>query len=129
MEQEMNISILVGTITVTAALLAYSIAVLTEQFKKKVNKVVLIFLTLGIILDITATSFMIYGSSNSAFTLHGMLGYSALLAMLIDAYLIWKNYLKVGENIKNSIHVYSLVAYLWWIVAFVTGGLLVALAN
>ena len=125
----MNISILVGTITVTAALLAYSIAVLTEQFKKKVNKTVLIFLTLGIILDITATSFMIYGSSNSAFTLHGILGYSALLAMLIDAYLIWKNYLKVGENIKNSIHVYSLVAYLWWIVAFITGGLLVALAN
>jgi len=129
MEQEMNISILVGTITVTAALLAYSIAVLTEQFKKKVNKTVLIFLTLGIILDITATSFMIYGSSNSAFTLHGMLGYSALLAMLIDAYLIWKNYLKVGENIKNSIHVYSLVAYLWWIVAFITGGLLVALGS
>ena len=129
MEQEMNISILVGTITVTAALLAYSIAVLTEQFKKKVNKIVLIFLTLGIVLDITATSFMIYGSSNSAFTLHGMLGYSALLAMLIDAYLIWKNYLKVGENIKNSIHVYSLVAYLWWIVAFITGGLLVALSS
>ena len=125
----MNISILVGTITVTAALLAYSIAVLTEQFKKKVNKVVLIFLTSGLILDITATSFMIYGSSNSAFTLHGMLGYSALLAMLIDVYLIWKNYLKFGENIKKSIHQYSLVAYLWWIVAFITGGLLVALGS
>jgi uncharacterized repeat protein (TIGR03987 family) len=129
MEQEINISILVGSITVTAALLAYSIAVITEQIKKKATKIVLIFLTLGIILDITATSFMIYGSSNSAFTLHGMLGYSALLAMLIDGYLIWKNYLKFGENIKNSIHRYSLVAYLWWIVAFITGGLLVALAN
>lgn len=129
MEQEINISILVGTITVTAALLAYSIAVLTEQFKKKVNKVVLIFLTSGLILDITATSFMIYGSSNSAFTLHGMLGYSALLAMLIDTYLIWKNYLKFGEIIKKSIHQYSLMAYLWWIVAFITGGLLVALGS
>jgi len=129
MEQEVNISILVGTITVTAALLAYSIAVLTEQFKKKVNKVVLIFLTSGLILDITATSFMIYGSSNSAFTLHGMLGYSALLAMLIDTYLIWKNYLKFGEIIKKSIHQYSLIAYLWWIVAFITGGLLVALGS
>ena len=129
MEQEMNISILVGAVTVTAALLAYSIAVITEQIKKKANKIVLIFLTLGIILDITATSFMIYGSSNSAFTLHGILGYSALLAMLIDGYLIWKNYLKFGENIKNSIHRYSLMAYLWWIGAFITGGLLVALAN
>jgi uncharacterized repeat protein (TIGR03987 family) len=129
MEQEVNISILVGTITVTAALLAYSIAVLTEQFKKKVNKIVLIFLTSGLILDITATSFMIYGSSNSAFTMHGMLGYSALLAMLIDVYLIWKNYLKFGEIIKKSIHQYSLIAYLWWIVAFITGGLLVALGS
>lgn len=125
----MKISILIGTITVTAALLSYSIAVITEQIKKKINKTVLIFLTLGVILDITATSFMIFGSSNSAFTLHGFIGYSALLAMLIDTYLIWKNYLKFGENIKSSIHRYSLFAYIWWVIAFITGGLLVALAN
>ena len=129
MEQELNISILTGTITVTAALLSYSIAVITEQIKKKITKVVLIFLTLGITLDIIATSFMIYGSSNSAFTLHGILGYSALLAMVIDTYLIWKNYLKFGEKISNSIHRYSLLAYIWWVIAFITGGLLVALAN
>ena len=125
----MKISILIGTITVTAALLSYSIAVLTEQAKKKITKVVLTFLTLGIILDITATSFMIFGSSNSAFTLHGALGYSALLAMLIDTFLIWKSYLKFGENIKDSIHRYSLLAYIWWIIAFITGGLLVALGS
>ena len=127
MEQELNISILTGTITVTAALLSYSIAVITEQIKKKISKLVLVFISLGITLDIIATSFMIYGSSNSAFTLHGMLGYSALLAMAIDTYLIWKNYLKFGENINNSIHRYSLVAYIWWVIAFITGGLLVAL--
>ncbi len=125
----MNIYILIGTTTVTAAFFAYSIAVITEQIKKKVNRFVLTFLTLGISLDITATSFMIYGSSNSAFTLHGFIGYSALLAMLIDTFLIWKYYLKFGEKINNVIHRYSLVAYLWWIMAFITGGLLVALAK
>ena len=125
----MKTSILIGSITVTAALLSYSIAVITEQIKKKINKTVLVFLTLGIILDITATSFMIFGSSNSPFTLHGLVGYSALLAMLIDTYLIWKNYLQFGENIKSSIHRYSLMAYIWWVIAFITGGLLVALAN
>ena len=125
----MKTSILIGSITVTAALLSYSIAVITEQIKKKINKTVLIFLTLGIILDITATSFMIFGSSNSAFTMHGFLGYSALLAMLVDTYLIWKNYLQFGEHIKSSIHRYSLLAYIWWVIAFITGGLLVALAN
>ena len=129
MEQEMNISILVGTITVTAALLAYSIAVITEQIKKEVNNIVLIFLTSGVLLDITATSFMIYGSSISGFTLHGLLGYSALLGMLIDTFLIWKNYLKFGSKISKSIHRYSLLAYLWWVIAFITGGLLVAFAS
>ena len=125
----MDIYILIGAITVTAALLAYSIGVITEQIKKKINKTVLIFITSGLILDITATSFMIYGSSNSFFTLHGFIGYSALLAMLIDTYLIWKNYLKYGEYISNAIHKYSLAAYVWWVIAFITGGLLVALGN
>lgn len=125
MEPKMDIHILIGAITVTAALLSYSIAVITEQITKKVNYFILIFLSLGLILDITATSFMIYGSSNSAFTLHGMLGYSALLAMMIDTFLIWKNYLKYGENIKKSIHRYSLIAYLYWVIAFITGGFLV----
>ena len=129
MEEKLGIHILIGTITVTAALLAYSIGVITEQIKKKVNKTVLTFVTLGLILDITATSFMIYGSSNSAFTLHGFVGYSALLAMFIDTYLLWKNYLKFGEYINNSVHKYSLGAYLWWVIAFITGGLLVALGN
>jgi uncharacterized repeat protein (TIGR03987 family) len=124
----MNSYTLIGTISITSALLAYSIAVITEQIKKKINKTVLIFLTSGIVLDIIATSFMIIGSSNSAFTLHGFVGYSALAAMLIDGYLIWNNYLKFGEKIKPSIHRYTLFAYLWWIIAFITGSLLVALA-
>ncbi len=125
----MNIYILIGSTTVTAALLSYSTAVITEQIKKKINNVVLIFLTIGIILDITATSFMIYGSSNSAFTLHGFIGYSALLVMLIDTFLIWRNYLKFGQIIKKTIHKYSAAAYLWWVTAYITGGLLVAFAK
>jgi uncharacterized repeat protein (TIGR03987 family) len=121
----MDVSILIGAITVTAALLAYSIAIITEQIKKKINYFILFFLTLGVILDITATSFMIYGSSNSAFTLHGMLGYSALLAMVIDTILIWKSYLKNGPTISRALHRYSLAAYIWWVIAFITGGFLV----
>ena len=125
----MNSYTLLGTITITAALLAYSIAVITEQIKKKISKTILTFLTLGIVLDIIATSFMIFGSSNSAFTMHGFIGYSALLAMLIDGYLIWRNYLKFGENISSSVHRYTLFAYIWWIVAFITGSLLVAFTH
>ena len=120
----MNIFTLIGSITITAALLAYSVAIITEQVKKKINKVVLFHLSLAVFLDITATACMIIGSSNSAFTLHGAIGYSALFAMLIDLYLIWKNYLKFGEKVSKSVHLYTLIAYIWWIVAYVTGSML-----
>ena len=125
----MNALLITGSIIVTAALASYSIAVITEQLKKVINRTTLIFITIGITLDITATFFMIIGSPNSPFTLHGFLGYSALAVMLTDTFLIWRTYLKNGLNAKvgRSLHLYSRYAYLWWVVAYITGGLLVAL--
>jgi FtsH-binding integral membrane protein len=108
------------------ALIAYTIAIYSEQKSQTVTRNVLFFLTTGILLDITATLFMIIGSTNTLFTLHGFLGYSALLAMLLDTILIWRTRLKNGINepIPGTIHLYSRYAYIWWVVAFITGGLL-----
>ena len=118
----------IGTTVVIFALAAYSVAIITEQRKKLISKKVVFFLTLGVILDITATTFMILGSSKGAFTLHGFIGYSSLLAMFIDAILIWNQKSKNGINSKvpKKLHIYSRYAYIWWVVAFITGGLLVA---
>ncbi|MFC2151597.1 hypothetical protein ACFLSE_03645 [Bacteroidota bacterium] len=118
---------MIGAIIVTLALISYSIGVITEQKNHKVVKNVLLFITLGVILDITATTCMIIGSSNTPFTLHGFLGYSALLAMLIDAILIWKFYKKNDSNtdVPKTLHRYTLLAYLWWVVAYITGSMLV----
>ena len=123
----MNIFLTFGTRIVILALIAYSIAILTEQKKHRVPNLVLIFITLGIILDITATVFMIIGSGNTPFTLHGWLGYSSLTAMLIDTLFIWRHRLKAGAEAKVSsgLHLYSRLAYIWWILAFITGGALV----
>jgi len=125
----MNSLLLTGSIIVTFALIAYSIGVLTEQRKRKITRNVLLFISIGIILDITATLFMIIGSPNSAFTFHGLLGYSALAVMLIDVFLIWKLKLAAGINaeVPRGLHLYSRYAYSWWVIAYITGGLLVAL--
>lgn len=106
------------------ALLAYSIAIITEQKQHKITNRVLWFISLGIILDITATAFMIAGSANTPFTVHGILGYSSLTAMLIDAGLMWRWRLKSGAvtMVPRGLHLYSRYAYLWWILAFITGG-------
>ena len=123
----MNTLLIVGTRVVVLALISYSVAILTEQKKHAVTNRVFFFLTLGIALDITATVFMIIGSPHSPFTVHGFLGYSALLAMLVDFYLLWRLRLENGKNAAApaGVHLYSRYAYLWWIVAFVTGSLMV----
>lgn len=117
---------IIGAVIVTLALIAYSIAILTEQRKKIINKTVITFLPLGVFLDVTATICMIIGSSNTPFTMHGLIGYSALLLMLIDLYLIVKVYRREGLNtpVPPKIHIYSRYAYLWWVVAYITGSML-----
>jgi hypothetical protein len=125
----MNTYSLVGAVVVTFALIAYSIGIIAEQRSHQVKKSVLTFLSIGIVLDIIATACMILGSPNSPFTFHGFVGYSGLAAMLADTILIWRLYLKNALNVMvpKSLHLYSRLAYIWWIAAFITGALLVAL--
>jgi len=123
----MNIYLQLGTSIVFFALLAYSIGIITEQRIAIISRRVIIFLTLGVLFDITATIFMIIGSDKGGFTLHGFIGYSSLLGMLLDATFMWIRVAKEGINaqVPHRLHLYSRYAYIWWILAFITGGLLV----
>jgi hypothetical protein len=118
-----------GATIVVLALASYTLAIVPEQRRRLVTPRVLFFLTLGVLLDVTATAFMILGSSKGAFTLHGALGYSSLAAMIVDTALIWRLARRVPLDapVPDGLHLYTRVAYLWWVAAFVTGGLLVAM--
>jgi hypothetical protein len=117
-----------GATIVVLALASYTVAVIPEQRRRRVTPRVLLFLTLGVLLDVTATAFMILGSSKGAFTLHGALGYSSLAAMIIDTALMWRLARRAPLNspVPRGLHLYTRIAYLWWVAAFITGGLLVA---
>ena len=115
-----------GVVIVNLALLSYSIGIISEQVKHKVTKPILGFLTIGVVFDITATVCMIIGSENTPFSLHGILGYSSLLGMIIDASLIWKHRLNHGAgSVPRWLHLYSRAAYIWWIFAYITGAFIV----
>lgn len=118
-----------GATIVVFALASYTIAVVGEQRRRRITPRILAFLTVGVLLDVTATIFMILGSSKGAFTLHGVLGYSSLAAMIVDTILIWRlaRNAPLGTPVPRGLHLYTRVAYLWWVAAFITGGLLVAL--
>ncbi|HEX7510940.1 MAG TPA: hypothetical protein VF335_06545 [Chitinivibrionales bacterium] len=119
----MNPTLMTGTCIVTFALIAYSIGAIAEQKRRIITNVVIIFLTIGIILDITATIFMIAGSRHIPITVHGFIGYSALLAMLIDTISIWRAKLK-NLGVSNRLHVYTRFSYAWWVIAYVAGGII-----
>jgi len=129
--KNMKIYSLIGSFVVIFALVFYSIGFAREQKKKLVTSRVLLFYTLGVIFDISATSLMILGSSKGLLTFHGFIGYSSLLGMSIDTFLLWKHHLKKGtdENVSKGLNLFSRVAYIWWVAAFITGGLLVALRH
>lgn len=123
----MKTAAITGSFIVMFALLFYTIGFLKVRKIKIVTAFVLVFYTIGVSLDITATTFMIIGSTKGLFTAHGLLGYSALLGMLTDTILFWRYKLKHGssEPIRKSLHLYSQIAYGWWLIAFISGGLLV----
>jgi FtsH-binding integral membrane protein len=114
---------------VTGALVFYSMAVITEQRKKLLSSFIMTYLTIGIILDVTATAFMIAGSRKLPFTFHGILGYSALLAMLIDTILTWRHWKgsNMSQPVPRGLHLYTRFAYLWWVLAYFAGGLIASI--
>lgn len=125
----MNSILLTGIIIVNLALISYTIGIISEQRAHKVSSFVLTYLTVGIVFDITATTFMIFGSKNTPFTLHGIIGYSSLLGMLLDNIFLWRLKSKSGINseVPKKLHIYSRLAYIWWLLAYITGALIVAI--
>jgi len=125
----MNATLVLGTRIVVFALLSYTIAFVIEQRKTRITRAVLTFQCTGLVLDISATALMILGSGSTPLSFHGFIGYSALVIMIVKTLLFWRHYKKHGVSGKvgKSLHWYSRVAYVWWVVAFILGGLIVFL--
>jgi hypothetical protein len=127
----MKIYSIIGSLVVTLALTFYTIGFAKEQRRKQVTSHVLLFFTIGVLLDISATTLMILGSTKGLLTIHGFIGYSSLLGMSIDTILLWRSNMKNGplKTVSKSLSLYTRCAYMWWVAAFITGGLLVALSH
>jgi hypothetical protein len=122
---------MIASFVVTIALIFYSIGFTKENRKKLVTGHVLLFYTIGVCLDITSTILMIIGSSKGMLTVHGMIGYSSLSGMLTDTILLWRHNCRKGSEteVNRALQIYSRIAFTWWIIAYITGGLLVAISK
>jgi hypothetical protein len=111
-----------GVIIVVFAFASYSTAIVTQIRRRAPTPRMRAFLTVGVLLDATSTSFMIAGSRKIPLTFHGILGYSAFLLMLIDLILVWRFFRRHRvEALPPALHRYSLAAFSWWTLAFIAG--------
>lgn len=123
----MNPISLAGAFVITFSLLSYGIGSISLQRFKVVSTGVLVYLTIGIVLDLIAATLMIIGSRHTPFSLHGFLGLSAILVMFIDVVILWRYFSKKGSEatVSKPLLLYSKIAYLWWIIAYLTGSVLI----
>ncbi|MBK7212377.1 MAG: hypothetical protein IPH88_03555 [Bacteroidales bacterium] len=118
--------LIAGITLVNIALASYSIAIITQNRKRKMSRTVLTFLSIGVFFDITATICMIIGSGHFL-TVHGVIGYSSLIGMLTDTILSFRLVSKNGLDfsIPAKFNRISTSVYIYWVLAYITGAVLV----
>lgn len=124
----MNALSFTGITIITFALVSYSIAIKSENKNRRIIPCVLIFITLGVVLDVTATIFLILGSWNSSISFPGFVALTALMLMLIAFVRVWQAYKKTGRRgyVTKGLHLYTQFAYLCWVVAYFLSSLHIA---
>ena len=92
-----------------------------------VSSIVLVFLTLGVLFDITAMVCMVLGARGTPFTFHGLVGYIAFAVMLVEALWAWGIYYKKGldAQVSEKFLMYTRLAYIIWVCGYITGSLIV----
>jgi hypothetical protein len=124
-----KIPTMIAVALVTVALILYTIGTFAQQRSRRVTGSAVGFLTAGLVFDVVATIFMIIGSGK-LISLHGILGYSALAGMLAEVVVAWRWRLRgAAAPITPGMVLYSRLAYGYWVLAFISGGALVAMSR
>lgn len=109
-------------ISITSALVFYTIGVWSEKIQGELKKWHLIIFWLGLMFDTLGTTLMgkIAGSSFE-FNFHGITGLLAIVLMLFHA--LWAAFVlfKNDEKAKINFHKFSIAVWCIWLVPFISG--------
>ncbi len=123
----MNPLAIIGAFVITLSFLAYGIGSISLVRFKMIGRIVLVFLTMGIIFDVTAITLMAIGSTGEPYTLHSLVGAMAFLVMLVNTVWCWSVFIRRGIDSKarNKHIIYTKAAYLFWVLAYLAGSIIV----
>ncbi len=109
-------------ITITLALVFYTIGVWAEKIQGELKKWHLVVFYLGLIFDTTGTTLMgTLTEGGFQLNFHGVTGLIAIVLMLFHA--IWATIVLVknNENAKQNFHKFSIVVWFIWLVPYISG--------
>ncbi|SHK10354.1 TIGR03987 family protein [Clostridium cavendishii DSM 21758] len=122
----MSILLIFAIISITLALVFYTIGVCGEHRAKVLRKKHVIIFWLGLVLDTLGTTAMskiakTANASGNEVMIHGITGALAIILMLIHA--VWASYVlyKNDEKMKKIFHKFSLVVWFIWLVPYLVG--------
>lgn len=120
----MNLTLIIAIVTITLALIFYTIGVFAERKSGILKLWHVVVFWLGLICDSTGTYFMsLIAKSNGSekFGIHGITGLIAIILMLCHA--LWATWVlyKKDEHKKQSFHKFSIVVWLIWLVPYFIG--------
>lgn len=111
-------ALLIGIVSVTIALVLYTIATFKIQKNNKIKKMILFFQLGGVSFDILGTIAMYLIRPGFSITLHGIIGFIALFFMILKSIIIAK---LIEENISKRVKYFSILTYIYWVIVFVLG--------
>lgn len=126
----MDSKLILAIITITAALVFYTLGVFGERKAKSLNKNHVIIFWLGLICDTTGTTIMSQiaksgtaSISQLSLNIHGITGVLAIVLMLFHA--LWATWVlyKNDKGKKEVFHKFSLIVWIIWLIPYIIGAI------
>ena len=118
----MSSKLIMAIITITLALIFYTIGVFSERKSGTLKKFHVIIFWIGLIFDTTGTTIMsTLATEGSLLSPHGITGALAIVLMLFHA--VWATIVFFKKDTKKlqNFHKFSIVVWLIWLVPYIIG--------
>ncbi|KAL3948330.1 HsmA family protein [Lentilactobacillus hilgardii] len=120
----MTIKLILAIVTITLALVFYTIGVFSERHSGSLRIKHVVMFGLGLFFDTIGTTIMSAIAKNGAtanFSLHQITGMAAIILMAF--HLLWAIYvlIKGTEKAKSKFHKFSLLVWLFWLIPYIVG--------
>jgi uncharacterized repeat protein (TIGR03987 family) len=107
-----------AAITITLALIFYTIGVWSERIQGRLKPWHLVFFVLGLICDTIGTGMMLEFAGGLTFDIHGVTGVIAILLMLVHALWAFVVLIRKDEKMITNFHKFSLVVWVIWLIPY-----------